>query len=118
MWITFLWWISLQTQGVTAEDTLAISVFWFSIEISILSKTSALLGAWQKCILNVHVFKDFPDGSTVQTLPSKAGGTLWIPGQGTKIQDALGPKDQNIKQKQYWNIFNKDFKNGPHQKNL
>ena len=118
MWITFLWWISLQTQGVTAEDTLAISVFWFSIEISILSKTSALLGAWQKCILNVHVFKDFPDGSTVQTLPSIAAGAGSIPVSGAKISHALLPKDQNIKQKQYWNIFNKDFKNGPHQKNL
>ena len=26
------------------------------------------------------------------------------------------PKTQNIKQKQYCNKFNKDFKNGPHQK--
>ena len=118
MWITFLWWISLQTQGVTDEDILAISVFWFSIEISILSKTSALLGDWQKCILNLHVFKDFPDSSAVQTSPSIPGGTGLILVLGAKISHALLPKDQNIKQKQYWNIFNKDFKNGPHQKNL
>ena len=29
-----------------------------------------------------------------------------------------GQKNQNIKQKQYCNKFKKDFKNGPHQKNL
>ena len=41
-----------------------------------------------------------------------------IPGQGPKITHASGPKNQNIKQKQYCNKLNKDFKNGPHQKNL
>ena len=30
----------------------------------------------------------------------------------------LSQKNQNIKQKQYCNKFNKDFKNGPHQKHL
>ena len=29
---------------------------------------------------------------------------------------ALGPKSQNIKQKEYCNKFNKDFRSGPHQK--
>ena len=32
------------------------------------------------------------------------------------IPHALWSKDQNIKQKQHWNKFNKGFKNGPHQK--
>ena len=41
-----------------------------------------------------------------------------IPGQGARIPHASGPKHQNIKQKQYSNNFNKDFKNGPHQKYL
>ena len=54
----------------------------------------------------------------VKILPSNAGGTLWIPGQGTKIQHALGPKNQNIKQKQYCNKSNKDFKKGSTSKNL
>ena len=54
----------------------------------------------------------------VKILPSKAGGTLRIPGQGTKIQHALGPKNQNIKQKQYCNKFNKDFKKGSTSKTL
>ena len=44
---------------------------------------------------------------------SYAGPT---PGQGAKIPPALGLKSQIIKQKQYCNKFNKDFKNGPHQK--
>ena len=50
----------------------------------------------------------------VKTLPSNAGGVGLIPGLGTKIPHALRPKNQNIKQKQYCNKFNKDFQSGPH----
>ena len=53
----------------------------------------------------------------VEISPSKAGGAGSILGQSAKIPYALWPKSQNIKQKQYCNKFNKDFKNGPHQKN-
>ena len=49
----------------------------------------------------------------VRTLLSNAGGAGSIPGRRTK---ASRPKNQNIKQKQYCNKFNKDFKNGPHPK--
>ena len=53
----------------------------------------------------------------VKTSPSKAGGVGSIPGQGVKIPHASGPKNQNRKQKQYCNKFNKDLKkNGPRQK--
>ena len=55
----------------------------------------------------------------VKTSPSNAGGAGSIPGQRAKIPHASQPKNQNIKkknQKQYCNEFNKDFKNGPHQK--
>ena len=48
-------------------------------------------------------------------LPTQ-GGAGSIPGQGAKIPHTVGPKNQNIKQKQYCNKFNKDFKNGPCQK--
>ena len=34
------------------------------------------------------------------------------------IPHASRPKNQNVKQKQYCNKFNEDFKNGPHQKSL
>ena len=51
----------------------------------------------------------------VKTSPSNAEGAALIPGQGAKILRASWPKNQNIKQKQYCNKFNKDFKNGPHQ---
>ena len=61
---------------------------------------------------------DFPGGPVVKTSPSNAGGAGSILGQGAKIPHASWPKNQNIKQKQYCNKFNKDFKNGPHQKNL
>ena len=52
----------------------------------------------------------------VKTSPSSEGGLGSIPGRGTKIPHALWPKNQNMKQKQYCNKSNKDFKNGPHQK--
>ena len=41
-----------------------------------------------------------------------------IPAQGAKIPHASWPKNKDLKQKQYCNKFTKDFKNGPHQKNL
>ena len=50
------------------------------------------------------------------TLPSNAGGEGLILLQGPKIPHASWPKNQNIKQKQYCNKFNEDFKNGPRQK--
>ena len=59
---------------------------------------------------------DFPGGLMVRTLPSNAGFVGSIPGRGAKIPHASGPKNQTIKQKQYCNKFNKDFKNGPHLK--
>ena len=53
----------------------------------------------------------------LKTSLSIAGGAGLISGRGAKIPHASWPKNQNIKQKQYCNKFNKDFKNGPHQKN-
>ena len=50
-----------------------------------------------------------------RTSPSSAGGVGLIPGWGTKIPHASGPKKKNLKQKQYCNKFNKDFKS---EKNL
>ena len=62
---------------------------------------------------------DFPGDPVVKTSPSNAGGASFIPGQRAKILHDWQPKNQNIKQKQYCNKFNKDFKNCPHQnKNL
>ena len=46
--------------------------------------------------------------------PSNAEAMGSIPEWGAKIPHASQPKNQNIKQKQYHNKFNKDFKNGPH----
>ena len=53
----------------------------------------------------------------VKTSPSNARDSGLIPGQAAKIPHALRPKKQNIRQEQYCLKFNKDFKNGPHQKN-
>ena len=55
----------------------------------------------------------------VKTSPSNTGCSGSIPDPGAKIPHASGPKDQNVKQKQCCNKFNKDFKkNGPRQKSL
>ena len=62
--------------------------------------------------------KDFLGGPVVKTSPSNAGGVGSIPGQGAKIPHALWPKNQNIKQKQYCDKFNKDFKKMVHIKKI
>ena len=43
--------------------------------------------------------RDFPGGPVVDTLFSSAGGIGSFLGQGAKILYAVGPKNQNIKQK-------------------
>ena len=57
---------------------------------------------------------DFPCGPVVENSPSNVGDAGSIPGWGAKMPQALWLKNQNIKQKQYCNKFNKDHKNGPH----
>ena len=53
----------------------------------------------------------------VETSPSNAECVDSIPGRGAKIPPMpLSQKNQTIKQKQYCNKFDKDFKNGSHQK--
>ena len=54
----------------------------------------------------------------VKTLSSNAGSVDSIPGCGDKIPNTLRPKNQNIKQKQYCNKFNKVFINDLNEKNL
>ena len=57
----------------------------------------------------IEISGGFPGGPVVRTLHSNAGGAGSIPGQGAKIPHAAQPNNQNIKQKQYCNKFNKDF---------
>ena len=58
-----------------------------------------------------------PGGPAVKISLSNAGGDASIPGQGAMIPHTSWPENRNVKQKQYRNKFNKDFKNGSHQKN-
>ena len=60
----------------------------------------------------------FPGDPMIKTSPSIAGGVGLIPGRGAKIPHESWPRNKNIKQKSCCNKFSKDFKNGPHQKNL
>ena len=61
-------------------------------------------------ILQYELFKNkiraSPGNLEVKTSHSRVGGVDAIPGRGTKIPQALQPKNQNIKQKQYYNKFN------------
>ena len=52
---------------------------------------------------------DFSGGPAVKISPSSAGGAGLIPGRGAKIPHVSQTRNRNIKQKQYWNKFNKDF---------
>ena len=54
----------------------------------------------------------------VKTSSFNVGGMGSIAGGRAKIPHALGPKNQNIKQKQHCNKINNDLKNGSHKKNL
>ena len=51
--------------------------------------------------------RGLPWWSSVKPSPSNAGGLGSVPGQGGKISHAWCPKNQNMKQKQYCNTFNK-----------
>lgn len=52
--------------------------------------------------------------TSVKSLPSSAG--IWFHSWlGSHIPHAWWPKNQNVKQKQYCNKSNKEFKNGPHE---
>ena len=68
-------------------------------------------------IFKIHSSKDFPGGPVVETSPFSSGCVVSVPDQGTKIPHAWCPKNQNIKQKQYYNNFKTLKKKGPHQKN-
>ena len=50
--------------------------------------------------------QDFPRSPVVKISPSNAGVAGLIPGQETKNPGILGPKNENMKQKQYCNKFN------------
>ena len=50
----------------------------------------------------------------VKTSPSNAEGMGSSPGQRAKVSHFSRSKSRNIKQKQYCNKINKDFKNDPH----
>ena len=61
--------------------------------------TRALLTQSMSC-------KDFSTGLEVKISPSNARGAGSAPGWGAKIPHALQPKNQNIKQKYYYNNRN------------
>ena len=80
--------------------------------------SSSSLLPWLLCFIFFFLkllYGDFPGGPVVKSSPSSVGGAGSIPGWGARIPHTSRPKNQNIKQKQYCNKFNKDFKNGPHQ---
>ena len=74
------------------------------------NKCSTILLWWRLQTLYGNV----AGGPVAKTSPSHAASAGLILGWGAKIPQALGPKIQNIKQKQYCNNSIKILKNGPH----
>ena len=69
--------------------------------------------------LNLKIYcRDFHGCPVVKTSPSSTRGVGLIPGWGANTPHALWPKNQNRKQKQCCNTFNKNFKKGPHKKKI
>ena len=85
----------------------------YVVHVKLIQCHTSIISKFLKTLL-----RDFPGGPMVKNPPSNAGDAGSSPGQGPKIPHPSWPKNQSIKQKQYCNKFNKDFKNGPHQKNL
>ena len=79
------------------------------------SSPSRLAGKTET-MMSTEGLGDFSNSPVVKTSPFNAEGMGLIPGQGAKIPHTSQPKHQNIKQNQHCNKFNKNFKNGPHQK--
>ena len=59
---------------------------------------------------------DFPGGPVVKTSPSNVGVRVWSLVGELRSHMPRGQKNQNIKQKQYCNKFNKDLKKMVHMK--
>ena len=66
-------------------------------------------------ILNLHQ-GDFPGGPVAKTPLPMQGVQVQCLVRESRFHMPHGQKTQNIKQNQYCNKFNKDFKNSPHQK--
>ena len=62
------------------------------------------------------ISRDFPGGAVVKNPPANAGDMGSSPGPG-RSHMPCGQKPKH-KTEQYCNKFNKDFKNGLHQRNL
>ena len=65
-------------------------------------------------VLSKEYSRDFPGRS--EDFAFNAEGVGSTPGWGAEVPHDSWPKKQNIKQKQYCNKLNKEFKNGPHKK--
>ena len=70
--------------------------------------------AWSSGQVHKGLLRAFPGSPVVKTSPTNAGDADLIPDLEAKIPYSSEPKNQSIKQKQYCNKSNKDFKNGPH----
>ena len=57
---------------------------------------------------NIRTPRDFPGGPVVKSFPSNALGMGSLPSQGAKIPHVFQPENQNIKEEQCCDKFNKD----------
>ena len=98
------------------KNILEIEKYWTKVYKK--SELAKHLSYGESIHIKIGAFRDFPGGPVVETSPSGAEGAGSIPDWGADVQHVSRPKNQNIKQKRYCNILNKDIKNGPHQKKV
>ena len=67
-----------------------------------------------KLAIKIYLRRDFPGGRWLYLHFPVQGAKVCFPIREVKSHMAWRPERQNLKQKQYYNKFNKDFKNGPH----
>ena len=98
------------------KNILEIEKYWTKVYKK--SELAKHLSYGENIHIKIGAFRDFPGDPVVKTSLSCAAGEGSIPGWGADTQHVSRQKKtkQNIKQKQYCNKLNKDFKNGPHQK--
>ena len=69
---------------------------------------------YRKLAIKIYLRRDFPGGRWLYLHFPVQGAKVCFPIREVKSHMAWRPERQNLKQKQYYNKFNKDFKNGPH----
>ena len=69
---------------------------------------------YRKLAIKIYLLRDFPGGRWLRLHFPIPGVQVCFLIREVRSHMPWQPKRQNLKQKQYYNKFNKNFKNGPH----